>query len=72
MSKVGRTSEIESILNKSFKLGPYISLNNKFYCSNCYCMDLYYREVETGIFDIWCKNCNKHFTKSKKCNKCAN
>ena len=37
--------------------------NVNFYCPNCYSLELVYRQVETGIFDISCFECHKHWTK---------
>lgn len=80
MSTVGPNSTIQGILDKSLDLEPLKPVNPggriKYYCPNCYGYDLYYREVETGIFDVTCLACNKHWEKKlknrAKCNKYAN
>lgn len=69
MSAMGRTSKIEGILNKSLNAGPVRKLSPRYYCPNCYGMNLVYREVETGVFDIACLDCHKHWTKYKKSEK---
>lgn len=69
MSALGRTTKIEGVLNKSLDAGALKRVNNKsikYYCPNCYSYNLWYREVETGVFDITCLDCNKHWTKIKK------
>ena len=66
MSKMGRTSKIESVLNKSLDAGPVKRLSSKYYCPNCYDMNLVYRQVEKGVFDIACLTCHTHWTKTKK------
>lgn len=73
MSKMGRNTEIEGVLNKTLQAGPLKPLNpiqtgrgqKNVYCSNCYSLNLYYRKIETGVFDIVCLNCHKHYTKIK-------
>lgn len=75
MSEMGRNSTIEGVLNKSLDPGPLKPLNQpanlkwpqrkNYYCPICYGYDLYYREIEKGVFDIWCKGCDKHWTKIK-------
>lgn len=79
MSAMGFNGKIEGVLNKSLDAGRLIPVNSEFvnarlhihkqktyYCPNCYGYELYYREVETGVFDITCLECNKHWTKTKK------
>jgi len=73
VSKVGRNSEITGILNKSIDPGPLKALNpvttgrgqKTFYCPNCYSLNLWYKQIETGVFDIVCLNCDNHFIKKK-------
>lgn len=77
MSALGGTSKIAGVLNRSLDAGPVKMLNpvktdrghKNFYCPNCYGMNLAYRQVETGVFDISCLDCHKHWTKIKKSEK---
>ena len=70
MSKMGTNRTVTGVLNKALDAGPLKPLNKdgivRFYCPNCYGFEVYYREVERGVFDVTCLNCNKHWTKYKK------
>lgn len=69
MSEMGRASTITGVLNHTLDAGPLKAINAvkvKYYCPNCYGINLFYREVETGVFDVTCQDCNKHWQKFKK------
>ena len=71
MSKMGTNRTVTGVLNKALDAGPLNPVNKAhqaktYYFPNCYGFELYYREVEKGVFDITCLSCNKHWTKYKK------
>ena len=58
------------LTNKTLDAGPLLPVNKlnkfKYYCPNCYSFEVYYRQVETGVFDITCLSCHKHWYKTCK------
>jgi len=70
MSEMGRTAKITGVLDKSLDAGALIPVNKnnkvKFYCPNCYATSLYYREIESDVFDLTCLTCHKHWIKHRK------
>ena len=64
MSALGTNRTFEGVLNKSLEVAVH-RLNNKYYCPVCYGMELIWREVESGVFDISCLTCHTHWTKTR-------
>ena len=72
MSTMGKTRTITSVLDKSLDKGPLKPINKlgiiKYYCPNCYSINLWYRQTEANpqatLFDITCLDCHKHWEKT--------